>query len=143
VRQGEPEARFAEVLASAVADPNVLGLVVFGSRGAGLFVTAHSDFDAFVVLEQADPTWQTVRGEPAELVPMLLPEFAAHGLPGSTSEWHRSSFIRARVELDRLDGGIAAIVERKTRLLPAEAAAIARDALGTYQLALPIAQEPA
>jgi len=124
--------RFAEVLERASADPNVLGLVVIGSRGAGLFVTERSDYDAFVVLDRADSAWESVHGDPVELVPMALSDFEAHALPGSAAGGNRPSFIRARVVLDRLDGGIAAIVARKSRLDAEEAAAIATDALDGY-----------
>lgn len=131
-----PDDVFREVLARAEGDPNVLGLIVFGSRGAGIFVTDRSDYDAFVVLREPDMSWRTDHGEPVELVPISLDEFEAYALPGSAWAWNRPSFLRARVVLDRLDGAIGRMVERKTRLDQDEIAAVAPEALDGYMNAL-------
>jgi hypothetical protein len=127
-----PDDVFRTTLARARADPNVQGLVVFGSRGAGVFVTDRSDYDAFVVLERPDPAWHAGHGELVELVPILHGEFDAYALAGSPSAWNRPAFLGARVVLDRLDGGIARMVERKARLEPDEVAEAAPYALDGY-----------
>jgi hypothetical protein len=127
-----PDDVFREILVRAGADPNVLGLVLFGSRGAGLFVTERSDYDAFVVLQRMDATWDTAHGEPVELVPIAADDFDAYALAGSPWAWNRPSFLRARVVLDRLDGGIARAVARKASLTEEEVAAIAPEALDGY-----------
>ena len=141
-----PDGVFLTTLARARADPNVQGLVVFGSRGPGVFVTDRSDYDAFVVLEQPDPAWcaghvgPVTAGRsrraghvgPVELVPILVGEFDAYALAGSPSAWNRPAFLGARVVIDRLDGGIARMVEMKARLDADEAASTAADALDDY-----------
>jgi hypothetical protein len=131
----DPLAEYRGVLERAQADPEVAGIVVFGSRAAGSFATATSDVDCFVVLadDAIDPDrWQTNHGEPVETWAIQLAAFRDHALPGSTTEWNRPAFLRARVDLDRLDGEIGRIVERKRRLTAEEAATVAGTALDDY-----------
>ncbi len=123
---------FRPILARAGEDPNVVGLVVFGSRGAGVFATERSDWDVFVVLRAFDPAWSAGHGAPVELVPITVAEFDGYALRGSPWAWNRPSFLRARVVLDRLDGGVARMVARKARLEPDEVAEVAPDALDGY-----------
>ncbi len=42
------------LLASARDDENVVGVVIFGSRGKGAYVTTASDCDVFVVVREAE-----------------------------------------------------------------------------------------
>jgi predicted nucleotidyltransferase len=44
-------------------DENVVGLVVFGSRGKGAYVTDASDWDVFVVVREHRGERPQVRGE--------------------------------------------------------------------------------
>jgi predicted nucleotidyltransferase len=113
----------------------VVGVVLFGSRGAGAFVTEDSDVDAFVIVAgTTDETkqWQTAHGSPVEAWAVTLDEFRDHALPDTPTAWNRPTFLRARVDLDRLDGEIGRIVERKRRLEPDEASALADTALDGY-----------
>jgi predicted nucleotidyltransferase len=131
----DPLAEYAAVLGRAQTDPEVIGVVVFGSRAAGPFATATSDVDCFIVLadDAIDPDrWHTNHGDPVEIWAIQLAAFGDHALPGSGTEWNRPAFLRARVDLDRLDGEIERIVERKRRLTAAEAGTTTRTALGEY-----------
>jgi hypothetical protein len=110
----------------------VVGLVVSGSRGAGTFVTDRSDFDVFLVLRQADDKWRFVYGSSVEIVPLTLAAFETYALPGGHDAWNRPAFLFARIEIDRLDGGIARIVDHKRRLTPAQATTIAAESLDDY-----------
>lgn len=135
----DPEARYAAILERARADPTVVGVVVFGSRGAGAYVDDGSDVDAFVVVAGTSAEaerWATEHGSDVEIWPMTLDEFRAHGLPETPTSWNRPSFLRARIDLDRLDGEIGRIVEQRRRLAPDEARALAASALGAYINAL-------
>ena len=109
-----------------------MGVVVFGSRAAGPYAEEISDVDAFVVVD-GDPAaagrWQTAHGSPVEAWAMTLNEFRDHALPGSATAWNRPALIRARVDLDKLDGEIDRIVDRKRRLDPDEASALVDTAL--------------
>lgn len=127
-----PQTEYEALLDRAAADPRVVGIVVFGSRAAGPYATAESDVDCFVVVdgsrEQAR-AWATPHGAPVEVWAMTLDEFRAHALPGDAATWNRPALIRARVDLDKLDGEIGRIVDRKRRLEPDESREVAGFAL--------------
>lgn len=74
----------------------------------------------------------TARGEPVEAVVSTLERFDGYAEPGSPSAWDRYSFTHARVLVDKADGRIRRLVERKGRLGEAEAVASARFGLDAY-----------
>jgi predicted nucleotidyltransferase len=121
------------LLDRARAHPAVVGVVVFGSRAAGPFATPESDVDCFVIVdgrpEDTHP-WATNHGDPVEVWPITLEAFRGHALADDAFAWNRPAFIRARVDLDELDGEIARIVDRKRRLEPDEARTVAAEGLG-------------
>jgi hypothetical protein len=128
----DSEREYREFLAAATDDKNVVGVVLSGSRGAGAFVTARSDFDVFVIVLAADDRWRYVHGAAIEMVPLTLEAFETYALPGSSAAWNQPAFLYARVEIDKLDGEIERIVDRKRRLTSDESLALARDALDDY-----------
>ncbi|MEW2401262.1 hypothetical protein [Streptomyces sp. NPDC046862] len=109
----------------ATADPDVVGLVLKGSHAHDGMVTEHSDHDLYVVV--ADGTDSGLvrlhghRSAELDLVFTTVEEFRRLG------GHERYALARARVLLDRLDGGIAAMVRAKGRLAEDEAF---RDAAG-------------
>jgi hypothetical protein len=122
----DPETRYRELLERVARDPAVVGVVAFGSRGAGAFVTPDSDVDAFVIVDGPEALsypYATNHGDAVEVWPITLEKFRTHALPGSPEAWNRPAFLTARVDFDRLDGEIGRIVERKRRLAPDEATA--------------------
>jgi hypothetical protein len=126
-------AAYADLRSRAEADPNVVGLVLAGSRGFDDYVTAASDFDVYVVLGAGLPTeWRTPHGSPAETWPMTLETFRDHALSGPEDAWNRPTFLGAQVVLDKLDGEIGRIVDRKRVLTADEAEVIAAASLGDY-----------
>lgn len=123
---------YRELLARAEADESVVGVVAFGSRAAGPYVTDRSDVDAFVIVDGSPDqarAWSTSHGSAVEIWAMTLDGFRTHALPSDDAAWNRPALIRARVDLDKLDGEIARIVDRKRRLAPEEARATADLAL--------------
>ena len=131
-RAGVAEREYAALLERARSDPSVVGIVVFGSRAAGPFVEPASDVDCFVIVDGSEDQtrpWQTPHGSPVEAWAVKLDAFSRHALPGDPMTWNRPAFIRARVDLDKLDGEIGRIVERKRRLDPAEANELAATSL--------------
>ncbi|WP_329424359.1 hypothetical protein OG339_28600 [Streptosporangium sp. NBC_01495] len=100
----------------AAADPAVVGLVLKGSHAHDDMTTEHSDHDLYVVLADGattDLTRFTGHRTPGlDLVVIPLAEFRAAGIPG----FERYALARARIVLDRLDGGIARILAAKARL---------------------------
>jgi hypothetical protein len=128
----EIERAYRAFLESAAADENVVGVVLSGSRGAGVFVTDRSDFDVFVVTRESDDRWPFVYGSAVEMVALTLDSFDTYALPGGRDAWNRPAFLFAKVEIDKLDGAIGRMVERKRRLTPDEATSIAAVSLDDY-----------
>jgi len=116
----------------AVADPAVVGLVLKGSRAHEGMTTEHSDHDLYVVLADGATTALTRfaghRTQELDLVILSLDEFRAAGMPG----FERYALARARMVLDRLDGGIARILAGKARLDADEAFREAGGRLDAY-----------
>ncbi|MFG2346953.1 hypothetical protein [Streptomyces phaeochromogenes] len=100
----------------AATDPAVVGLVLKGSRAHEGMTTEYSDHDLYVVLADGATTALTRftghRTPELDLVILSLDEFRAAGMPG----FERYALTRARIVLDRLDGGIAQILAGKARL---------------------------
>ena len=86
----------------------------------------------FVIVRRPDDRWRFVYASPVEMVAMTIEEFESYALPGARDGWNRPAFLLARVEIDRLDGAIGRIVERKRRLTPDEARRIAGESLDDY-----------
>jgi hypothetical protein len=126
------EGTFRRFTRRAAADPNVLGLVLHGSRGYGAYLTEGSDYDAYVIVAGDTAPWQTPHGSAVETWAMTLEAFGRHGLAGDENAWNRPAFLGVRVVLDKLDGEIARMVERKRTLTTEEATAIGAASLGEY-----------
>jgi predicted nucleotidyltransferase len=123
----EPGTSFTGLLAEARADPNILGFMLGGSRGKGC-ETPGSDYDCYVVVRDEVLGAYRERYEKlaeVDLRPMSLGEFRDYAEPGDSFEWDRYNFAHLTVDVDKLDGGIQALVERKGSLSEAEA----RDAM--------------
>ncbi|MEU6525283.1 hypothetical protein ABZ892_21330 [Streptomyces sp. NPDC046924] len=100
----------------ATADSAVVGLVLKGSQAHDGMITPSSDHDLYVVVADDARTELTRfaghRSAELDLVIVTLTEFRGAGLPG----WERYALARARIVLDRLDGGIARILADRARL---------------------------
>jgi predicted nucleotidyltransferase len=143
----DPLAEYARLLERVDSVPAVVGIVVFGSRAVGADLTPGSDVDCFVIVDgSVDEAagWKMPYGGPVETWPITLEAFRTHALPGDEAAWNRAAFIRARVDVDRLDGEITAIVDRKRRLTADEAKAIVEanldDAINSIYRALKSAE---
>lgn len=116
----------------ARADPAVVGLVLKGSRAHDGMATEHSDHDLYVVLADGAATdlrrFTGHRSSRLDLVIVSLAEFRAAGMPG----FERYALARARIVLDRLEGGIAEILAAKARLGADEAFRAADGWLDAY-----------
>ena len=120
----------------AESDPNVVGLLLHGSRGFDAYLTEESDVDVIVVVNRDPEGWRTPHGGPVEAWPMTLQEFREHAMPGNRDAWNRSAFLGVKVVIDKLDGEIAQIVDRKRYLTDVEARAIVIASLDDYINAL-------
>lgn len=129
---------FAALLEHAHADPNVVGLLLAGSRGKGAYVTDESDYDAYVILndgrlldEYAD-RFPSAHGDPVEYILVSLESFRAHALPGSPSRWNAYTFAHIEPLIDKLDGEIGRIAAAKTIPGPDDARAFLGGYLNQY-----------
>lgn len=116
----------------AVADSAVVGLVLKGSHAHDGMTTAHSDHDLYVIVADGARTGLTRfaggRSAGLDLVVVTLSEFCGAGMP----DWERYALARARVVLDRLDGGIARVLADRARLDADEAFRDCGDWLDAY-----------
>lgn len=131
------EREYRSLVDRAREDASVLGLILTGSRGRGIFVRLESDWDVRLVVrddarEEYASGFGRPRGAPIEVVVFSLSGFERAGAVGTANEWDRYSYAHAQVVLDKLDGRIAELVAEKS-VLPEEAARqIGADALDTY-----------
>lgn len=130
--EAEAADRYRALLERVKADDDVVGVVLAGSHAGGPFATGHSDYDVYVITRQPSDAYVQRRGEPVEELGMTLARFESLAEPGSDLAWNRPTFLVARVEVDRLDGGIERLVERIARLAPDEAHTLAGTSLGDY-----------
>ena len=131
-READLAQRYHDLLRRAQAVDHVLGLILARSRGAGVFVTDRSDFDAYVIVGSADRDWGISHGALVEVWPMTVDEFRRHAMTDAPDAWNRPTFLYVRVELDKLDGEIGRIVEQKRRLAPHEVGRIVPAVLDDY-----------
>lgn len=126
------DARYTALLVRARADPNLIGVVLSGSRAVPEFTTRHSDYDCWLILHEADDeSWPFQRGSGIETVAVTVEQFARHAMVGTNTFWNRPSFLYARVELDK-QGAVAAMLDAKRRLSPTEADELVRTVLDDY-----------
>jgi hypothetical protein len=127
-----PPLTYDSFVALATADPAVVGLVLKGSRAHEGMATEYSDHDLYVVVADGATTELTRftghRTPELDLVLVSRAEFDAAGRPG----FERYALARARVVLDRLDGGIARMVAAKGRLEADEAFEACAEWLDAY-----------
>lgn len=129
-RAGSDRAAIRRFMAEAEADPDVLGVVLMGSRGFDHFVTARSDHDVLVIVAKDPTPWGRDHGSPVETWPMTIERFREHALSADT--WNRAAFLGVRIILDRLDGEIARLAEEKRALRPDEAVALGASRADAY-----------
>ncbi|MFF2183636.1 hypothetical protein [Streptomyces sp. NPDC058155] len=137
-------AEFTDFVARASASPDVVGLVLSGSRARQGMATARSDHDVYVITADraatspvtspgAPPAVTEGRRSPAlDVMPLSLSAFRAHGLPGDAHAWDRYAFAHCTVLLDRLDGTITQLVQEKAALEGLEAHLLVRSELDAY-----------
>ena len=106
-----PEARFDELLETARADESILGLILYGSRAAGMFVREDSDWDVWLIVRVGafadyEERYDSDHGDAVEIGTDTVEGLRAHGEPGTSHAWNRYAFRHAQVLVDKLDGEI-------------------------------------
>jgi predicted nucleotidyltransferase len=131
------EERFAELVAEARTNNDVLGLYVFGSRAFDDELRdEHSDYDVGVVLRDGavkgfDARWPYRHGAQVEVVRHTLDELRAHAEHGTPTAWARPLYLRVDLIVDKT-GQLAPILEAKRFLPDADRRGIVEEALGAY-----------
>ena len=115
-----------DLVRRATADPVVVGLVLTGSQARGV-ATRHSDVDVHVVVADRCDRWSRIRSALLDQVVCTV-----DALADTSDVWQRYAFRGATVLLDRLDGGIAELVERQAVPTEAEARMWGREGLDGY-----------
>lgn len=128
---------YEALLQAARDDPAVVGLVLTGSRGHGPTPGREADWDVRLVVRDEDLAnrrgrYATTHGSSVEVVVYDLTTFTTLGLPGGVAPWDRYSYVHVPAVIDKLDGGIATLLERKGRLEADEARKLAAEALDDY-----------
>jgi hypothetical protein len=107
---------FDGLLADARADDNVIGLVVFGSRGKGAYVDEErSDWDVFVVVHERRDDRPFHHGDRIETVEVTLDELR------NQPAWQRYSLAWIEPQLDKT-GEVAEALRDAVRVDPGTAA---------------------
>jgi hypothetical protein len=128
---------YEAVVEAAREDPEVVGLILTGSRGKGIYVRPDTDWDIRLIahdesFDAAEARHGTPHGSPVEVAVMRLSRFVGACEIGSSSEWDRYSFVHVPVVVDKLDGRIAELVAAKAVLSPEEARQVVERDVGDY-----------
>ncbi|MEV0775330.1 hypothetical protein [Streptomyces sp. NPDC050428] len=131
---------FTDFVTEASASPDVVGIVLSGSRARQGMATAHSDHDVYVITTDAHPASvpppppliEGRRSAALDVLPLALSEFRSRGLPGDAYAWDRYAFVHSQVLLDRLGGTITRLVAEKAALEDLEAHRLVRSELDAY-----------
>jgi len=116
-----------QVLARAAADPGVRGVILTGSRARGM-ATARSDHDVTIVVAEQAQSWR--HSTRTDVLDEVVCSLAA--LADTSVHWRRYSYRGAKVLLDRLDGGVAQLVDRQATFSAEEASRHAHTNLDSY-----------
>jgi len=119
------EVAFRALVRASQRDPNVVGLILSGSRGTGR-ETRFSDFDVELIakdvavakLKERYQRFAPCSGSPLEVVVRGLREFRRHTDRVSEGSWGDYSYVHVKVLLDRT-GSIKDLVRDKATIPPA------------------------
>jgi hypothetical protein len=103
------------LLEEARADENVIGVVVFGSRGKGGYVTEASDWDVFVIVREVRGDRPFAHGAQVETVEVTLEQLE------NQPAWNRYSLAWLEPQLDKT-GEVAQALVAGVLVDPARAA---------------------
>jgi hypothetical protein len=122
---------YQALVSMAAADPDVVGLVLKGSRAHDGMVTRYSDHDLYVILADGATTDLTRfaghRTPELDLVIISLADFRA-----ASAGFERYALARATVVLDRLGGDVTRILAGAARRSAGEASRSAAEWLDAY-----------
>jgi len=125
---------FENVLERAKNDNRIVGLILTGGRGKGMY-TENSDYD--VALVTTDESVMNVKEEYKpkqgiiEMGIRSISEFRNHAAVGSAEDWDRYTFAHIKAQVDKT-GEIQKIIDEKGILPKDQILKVAKNALGGY-----------
>jgi predicted nucleotidyltransferase len=114
-------AEFSALVDELTADDDVIGLILAGSRGRGMYVREESDWDLYVVLRDGaslDEYAARYLSQHGDRIEVLLR--SRRGLEGEPA-WNRYTFCHVEPLLDRSDGWLDETLRALTTVDPATA----------------------
>lgn len=112
---------YQDILQEAQNNPQILGVVLCGSRGKDdVFLTPHSDYDVVVVISDDAPQLlkekiKSFENPKFEVWAKTLTEFKEHARWGTEHDWDRYNYTHNKAIIDKI-GEIQKIVEEKGSL---------------------------
>ncbi len=125
---------FEDVLEKAKSDERVIGLILTGGRGKGMY-TENSDYDVAIIA--TDESALNVKKEYTpkkgivEIGVRSISEFKSHAEVGSAEDWDRYTFAHIKAQVDKT-GEIQKIIDGKGILPKDQISKVAKNALGGY-----------
>jgi predicted nucleotidyltransferase len=114
-------AEFSALVDELTADDGVIGLILAGSRGRGVYVRDESDWDLYVVLRDGTSLDEYAARYPSkhgDLIEVLLR--SCRGLEAEPA-WNRYTFCHVEPLLDRSEGWLDETLRALTTVEPATA----------------------
>jgi hypothetical protein len=107
--------QFQQILQHAQADPQVVGMLLGGSRGKG-FESESSDYDICVVVADGTPThvrehYEQLNSETIDIWTYSLSEIRAATAWGGPEHMDRYSYAHITASIDKLDGEFQRLID--------------------------------
>jgi hypothetical protein len=112
---------FEQIRKESKKDPNIIGLILVGSRGKG-FSKEYSDYDFHIIVkDEVLPAYQKKFDEydaidGIDCSAKTIQEFREYAEFGSEFEWDRYSFTHVQAELDKTNGKLQKLIDKKGRI---------------------------
>lgn len=125
---------FQEILEKAKNDDRVIGLILTGGRGKGMF-TENSDFDIAIITtdESVSTVKEEYKGKQDIIDIGVLPisGFRIYAAVGTAEDWDRYTYAHIKAQIDKT-GEIQKIIDEKGILPKDQISKVTKNALGGY-----------
>src|SRR3989338_5668740 len=125
---------FEEILEKAKNDDRVVGLILTGGRGKGMF-TENSDYDIAIITtdESVSGVKEAYKGKQDIIDIGVLPisGFRIYAAVGTAEDWDRYTYAHIKTRIDKT-GEIQKIIDEKGILPKDQISKVAKNALGGY-----------
>ena len=125
---------FEQILEKAKKDDRVIGLILTGGRGKGMF-TENSDYDIAIITtdESVSDVKEECKGKQDIIDVGVLPlsGFRSYAAVGTAEDWDRNTYAHIKAQIDKT-GEIQKIIDEKGILPKDHALKTAKNALGGY-----------